>query len=324
MVNKKNRLTLFAGNRKDVEQTGFSLTTINDVLNRSFASAAFFSRGNNFRLTKLNLSNAGFHLDIAKNLEFKISGTYKTLSSASPLFNVDYFADAAHTQIKSDINQAEFDVSLRYTPKRVSFGYGVERGVSNEARFPIVFLSYTKGLKGVFNSDFNYQKLQLYYNQPFLIGGVGRMHSTLELGKTFGAVPLLLMDVVPGNQTLFMAPNTFDLLNYYEFITDKYASLHIENNFNGRFFSRIPLLRKLNLREIVGIRGVIGSVSDQNKALNASGLSYTAPTHIYWEWHAGIANILKVIRIDFVFRGNYKDIPGATKFAIKGGAGFYF
>lgn len=324
MIDKRSRLTVFAGNRKDIEQTGFSLTTINDVLNRSFASAAFFTRGDNFRLTDLNLTNTGFHLDVAKNLEFKFSSTYKTLASASPLFNVDYFTNSSHTEIKSNIKQAEFDVSLRYMPKRVNFGYGVERGVSNEARFPVLYLSYTKGLKGVFNSDFNYQKLQFYYNQPFLLGGVGRMHSTIEIGKTFGAVPILLMNAVPANQTLFMAPNTFDLLNYYEFVTDQYASFHIENNFNGRILSRVPLLRNLNLREIAGIRGIIGNVSAENIALNASDITYRAPTHMYWEWHVGVANILKIIRIDFVYRGNYKDLPGATKYTIKGGAGFYF
>jgi len=324
MLDKKSRFTIFGGNRKDVEQTGVSLTSVNDVLNRSFASAAFFSRGNNFRLTNLNLTNIGFNFEPVKNLELKLSGTYKTLASASPLFNVDYFINASHTLKKSNITESEVDVSIKYTPKRVSFGYGVERGETNVGRFPILYLSYTKGLKGFINSDFDYQKLQFFYKQPYQLGGFGRMHSTLEIGKTFGAVPILLMDAVPGNQTLFIRSNTFDLLDYYEFVTDKYAALHLENNFNGRLFSRIPMLRKLNLRTIVGVRGIIGDVSQKNINLNASGITYRAPTHMYWEWHAGIANILKIIRIDFVFRGNYKDIPGATKFAIKGGAGFYF
>lgn len=324
MLDKKSRFTLFAGHRKDIEQTGFSLTTINDVLNRSFASASFFTRGDNYRLTNLDLTNTGFELEPIKNVEFKVSGTHKILSSASPLFNVDFYTDDAHTQVKSEIAQSEVDVSLRFTPKRKNFGYGVERGVSNEARFAILFLSYTKGIKGFMNSDFDYQKLQFYYNQPFLIGGIGRMHTTLEVGKTFGTVPVLLMNAVPANQTLFMAPNTFDLLNYYEFVTDQYASLHIENNFNGQIFARFPLLRRLNLREIAGVRGIIGNVSAENIALNASGITYKAPTHMYWEWHVGVANILKIIRIDLVYRGNYKDMPGANKFGIKGGAGIYF
>ena len=146
----------------------------------------------------------------------------------------------------------------------------------------------------------------------------------LELGKTFGEVPLTLLDAVPGNQTLFTAPRTFDLLDYYEFITDEYASVHIEHNFNGRIFSRIPFLRKVNLREIIGARAVVGSLSEGNIAINKFDLVGKAPITPYYEYHIGVDNIFKILRIDFVFRGNYLDLPGATKFAIKGGLGFYF
>jgi len=323
LLDNKNRFIISAGNRRDVEQTGVSLTTVNDVLNRSFASAAFFTRGNNFRLTKLNLSKISLAFEPLKNVNFKLSGTYKTLRSAAPnLFNVDYFDKLGN--IKSIVNQSEVDLSVRFTPKRKTFGFGVERGIINEGKYPTLFLSYTQGIRGLLNSDFNYKKLQFYYRQPFQLGAFGRLTTTVEVGKTFNAVPLTLLDVVPGNQTLFTATRTFDLLDYYEFVTDQYASFHLENNFNGRLFSRVPGLRKLNLRAIIGIRGVVGTISDKNKAINASSLTYRAPTKMYYEYHFGVGNILKLLRIDFVFRGDYKNIPGATKFAVKGGIGFYF
>src|SRR5690606_34366460 len=149
------------------------------------------------------------------------------------------------------------------------------------------------------------------------IGAYGRLTSTIEAGKTFGEVPLGLLNVVPGNQSYFSIYNSFSQLDYYEFVTDTYTSLHLEHNFNGRFFSRIPFLRKLNLREIVGIRGVWGEVSQANKDLNASGLTYLAPTDkIYYEYSVGVGNIFKVFRIDFNFRGNYLDTPGARNFGI--------
>ena len=102
-------------------------------------------------------------------------------------------------------------------------------------------------------------------------------------------------------------------------------SLHVEHNFNGRLFSRIPLLRKLNLREIVGIRGVWADISDENIALNASGLIYQAPSEDpYWEYSFGVGNIVKIFRIDFNFRGNYLDNPDARKFGVTGTFGFHF
>ena len=323
MINKKNRIIISAGNRRDVEQTGVSLTTSNDVLNRSFASAAFFTRGENFRLTDLNLTNLALDIEPVQNLNFRLGATYKTLKSAAPdLFNVNYFDENGNEFSK--VKQTELDLAITYSPGRKNAGFGVERQISNEGRHPILYASYTKGLKGFLNSDFDYDKLQFYYKHRILFGGLGKLNYVLEVGKTFGEVPLTLLDAVPGNQTLFTATRTFDLLDYYEFVTDQYASLHIEHNFNGRIFSRLPLLRKLNLREIIGARAVVGSLSEENIALNVFDLSNKAPNKPYYEYHIGVGNIFKLLRIDFVFRGNYLDLPGATKFAIKGGVGFYF
>jgi len=164
----------------------------------------------------------------------------------------------------------------------------------------------------------------LYYKQPIVIGALGVSNLTVELGKTFGKIPLGLMSVVPGNQTYFIIDNTFSNLNFYEFVTDEYATFNWQHDFNGRIFARIPFLRKLNLREIIGAKGVYGTISDENKAINASGLTYLAPEKPYWEYNVGVGNIFKVFRIDFTWRGNYRDVPDASNFTIKGSFGFYF
>ena len=324
MLNSKNRLTIGAGNRRDVEQIGVSLTTTNDVLGRSFASSSFFASGDNSKLTSINLSNAFVSIEPKKNLIVQLGTSYRTLKSASPeTFNLDYWVDEAQQIKKSNVVQSEIDFSVRYTPNRKTIGYGVEQNEVSDT-YSTLFLNYSKGIKGVFDSDFNYQKIQLYYRQPILIGGFGRMFTTFEVGKTFGEVPLGLLNVVPGNQSYFTIENTYALLDYYEFITDTYASLHVEHNFNGRFFSKIPLLRKLNLRELVGIKGIWGEISDKNIALNASNINYKAPTKGYYEYSVGVGNIFKVFRIDFSWRGNYKNMPNANKFAVKGAFGFHF
>ena len=138
--------------------------------------------------------------------------------------------------------------------------------------------------------------------------------------------PWDFLNVIPGNQTLFSIYNTFPNLDFYEFVTDTYASVHLEHNFNGRLFSRIPLLRKLNLREIVGLRGVWGDLSDENIQLNSpTNIPLIAPSdQIYWEYSFGVGNIFKIFRIDFNFRGNYLDNPDARPFSVTGTFGFNF
>ena len=324
MLNPKSRFTVGLGNRRDVEQIGVSLTTTNDVMGRSFASSSLFSSGDNSKLTSINLSNFFISIEPRHNLNFKIGASYRTLESASPeTFNLDYWVDKENNIKKADVSQSEIDFTVTYTPNRKTIGFGVERNEVTDT-YSTLFLNYSKGIKGLFNSDFDYQKVQFYYRQPILIGGLGRMFTTFEAGKTFGEVPLGLLNVVPGNQSYFTIENTYSLLDYYEFVTDTYASLHVEHNFSGKFFSRIPLFRKLNLREIVGAKAVWGDISDKNIALSASNINYVAPSKVYYEYSVGVGNIFKVFRIDFSWRGNYREMPNANNFAIKGAFGFHF
>ncbi|MEC4049517.1 DUF5686 family protein [Flavobacterium sp. SUN046] len=323
MIEKKNRIIISGGNRRDVEQIGASLTTTNDVLGRSFASSSLFSTGTNGKLTNINLSTLAIEFEPVKNLIFSTAFSYRTLQSASSVFSLDYYTDDTYTTTKSMVKQSEISLQIEYTPKKQSIGYGVERRVLDNpySRF---FINYGEGLKGVMNSDFDYRKIQLYYRQPIVIGPIGRSNFTLELGKTYGQVPLGLLSIIPGNQSYFNIENTFNNLNYYEFVSDQYATFQWEHNFQGKIFARIPMLRKLNWREIIDFKSAYGSVSDQNRLINASGLQYNAPKNPYWEYSAGIGNIFKVFRLDFSWRGNYRDMPGANNFAIKGSFGFYF
>lgn len=324
LLDKKSRLIISGGNRRDVEQTGANLTSSTDVLGRSFASSSVINTSTNDKLTNVNLTTLALEIEPLRNFVIRGSGTYRTLESASPTFSLDYFDADSPTGISGDIEQFEGALSLSYFPKRQMTGFGVERLAKNDG-FASLFAQVTRGDKSILNSDFNYTKVQFSYIQPWQLGGFGRLTTTIEAGKTFGDVPLGLLNAVPGNQSVFSIYNTFSQLDFYEFVTDTYTSFHLEHNFNGRIFSRIPLLKKYNLRAIAGIRGVLGSISDGNDALNATGVPYLAPNEdIYYEYSVGVGNIFKILRIDFNFRGNYLDLPDARSFGVTGSFGFYF
>ena len=323
MIDKKNRVILSGGNRRDVEQIGASLTTTNDVLGRSYASSGLFTSGANGKLTNINLSTIAAEIEPVKNLTFQLGFSYRTLESASSTFRLDYFTDATLTTTKSEVKQSEINLQVEFTPKKKTIGYGVERR-DVDAPYSRFFINYSQGFKGLIDSDFDYQKIQMYYKQPIIIGAIGRSNFTMELGKTFGQIPLGLMSVIPGNQTYFIIDNTFSNLNFYEFVADQYATFQWQHDFNGKIFSRIPYLRKLNLREIIGIKGVYGTVTNENKLINDSDLTYKSPEKPYWEYNAGVGNIFKVFRLDFSWRGNYRNLPETSNFTVKGSFGFYF
>ncbi len=324
LLDKKTRLIISGGNRRDVEQIGGSLTASTDVLGQNRASAVSgFGTGND-KLTTLNLSVLNIEMEPVKNLVLSIGGNYRTLESASETFSLDYFDPREPGTISDEVRQYETNIALFYYPGRKMTGYGVERYEANDyySRF---FAQLSLGSESLFNSDFKYTKLQFSYSQPWQIGGFGRLYTTVEAGKIFGDVPLGLLSVVPGNESVFSGYNVFTQLDFYEFITDTYTSVYLLHNFNGRLFSRIPLLRKLNLREFVSLRGVWGDISQGNIDLNASGLEYLAPNDkIYYEYGFGIGNIFKFIRVDFNWRGNYLELPDAKKFRVTIALGFHF
>ena len=325
LLDKKNRFIISGGNRRDIEQIGASLTSSTDVLGRSLASSAVFTVGANDKLTSINLTSIAVELEPWRNVIFRIGGNYRTLESASPTFSLDYNTPNG---VASEIKQYETTFSVSYFPQRKMTGFGVERLEINDD-YAHLFAQISRGDKSVFNGDFDYTKLQMSYIQPWQIGGIGRLTTTIEAGKTFGAVPLGLLSVIPGNQSYFSIYNTFSQLEYYEFVSDTYTSLNFEHNFNGRFLSRIPFLRKFNLREIVGIRGVWGEISDENIALNTTSnpnsIPLVAPNDkVYYEYSFGVGNIFKIFRIDFNFRGNYLENPNARKFGVTGTFGFHF
>lgn len=327
LIGRKHRIILSGGHRQDVEQLGASLTTTNDILGRSFASSSLFAAGGNFSLTNIRLTSANIEIEPIKNFTLELGINHRSLQSASPRFSLDYFSTLPDTQgnggiTKNNINQTEASLVIGYTSGRKPIGVGVERTFV-DAPYSKFFVNISHGFKGVLNSDFQYNKLQLYYKKPIIIGGIGRLNVITEFGKTFGTVPLGLMSIVPGNQTFFTIENTFNTLNFYEFESDTYGTISLQHNFGGRIFSRIPYLRKLNWRETIGVKGVYGSITDANKAINATGLIYKAPDQGFWEYNAGIGNIFKVFKIEASWRGTYIT-PQTTNFAVKGSFGFYF
>jgi hypothetical protein len=97
---------------------------------------------------------------------------------------------------------------------------------------------------------------------------------------------------------------------------------------NGLIFNRIPLIRKLNWREVIGFRGMYGNLSDKNRPDNLNtGPLYKFPykdeayhylgSTPYMELSLGIENIFRVLRVDYVRRLTYRDYPEIDKEGIR-------
>lgn len=319
MFNKVNRWTIGAATRRDIVQLGEHPIKHN-IMRRSFTSSSFLARGDNPNLSNINEVQIFSSIEPIKNLEIRIDGSVQSISSVNPSrFNTDYHLN---NEIRKNLNDSHISVSIIAKPLATYSETGVERK-EQTANTPTIALKYTKGIQGLFNADFGYNKLQLIYTQPIPAGTWGKSILHLEAGKNFEPLPLALQNIIPGNQSLTIIKGAFSQLNYYELVADKYATIHLEHYFNGKIFSHIPFIKNLKWKEIAIFRAAIGSLSDASKNMNVEKI-YSAPDQqIYYEYGFGIENIglgnFRIFRVDFNWRGNYLYKPNAPKFGIKAG-----
>ena len=239
-------------------------------------------------------------------------------------FNYEYQKTPTTTALKENITTSEirFLARLAYKEKFID---GEFSRVSLGTHYPIVQAQYTLGIKNLFFSDYNYQKLTVNVDDRIRINPIGYFDYVLECGKVWNPLPYPLLELHGGNETYIFDMYAYNSMNYYEFVSDEYASATISHHFDGFFLNRIPLMRKLKWREVVGAKALIGRVNDQNKSL------LIFPEHLYaldrgpyFEATTGIENIFKIFRVDAVWRLSYLDNPKAVPFSIKASLQFSF
>ncbi|MCW3083669.1 MAG: hypothetical protein JWP12_1035 [Bacteroidetes bacterium] len=240
-------------------------------------------------------------------------------------FHYEYQKTSSETAYLDHITTSEIRLLARlaYNEKYVQGEFTrVALGVT---KYPVIQAQYTLGVKNLFGGNYNYQKLTVNWDHRVRVAPIGYFDYVLEYGKIWGAVPYPLMEIHGGNETYIYDLYAYNAMNYYEFVSDEYASATFSHHFDGFFLNRIPLMRKLKWREVIGGKALIGKVSDKNRQLlnfpdHLSDL-HTGP---YFETSAGIENIFKVLRIDGVWRLSYLDNPRAIPFVIKASLQFNF
>ncbi|HMC97923.1 MAG TPA: DUF5686 family protein, partial [Flavobacteriales bacterium] len=134
-----------------------------------------------------------------------------------------------------------------------------------------------------------------------------------------GALPYPLLIIHSGNETFYEDDGAFNTMRYFEFLSDRYAQVFVEHHFEGLFFNRIPLFRRLKWREVFVAKAVTGSL-DLEKHLKEMLLlpgMFSLNNGPYVEVSAGVENILKVLRVDGIWRMRYNDHPGTSPFALR-------
>lgn len=218
-----------------------------------------------------------------------------------------------------DVNSiitSEVSLGVRFA-FRENFVTGEFERVSLGSRWPIINVRADFGMKGVLGSQYRYQKLTANVFDKIPLGPFGTLEYTFEGGRTWEVLPYPLQFVHAGNESIFQNNQAFNTMDYFEFVSDKYASLRLEHHFEGLFFNKIPLFQKLKWRELIGINAIYGNFDKANlKEMLLPARTYGFDNRPFAEAYVGIENIFKLIRIDAIWRLSYLDHPDAHKFGV--------
>lgn len=229
----------------------------------------------------------------------------------------------------------EASVELRYAPHE-QFYIGKLYRVPIINKYPIISLRYAAGIKNLFGGEYNYHNLDLNFYKRFYLPAIGYTDITTDFGYLIGKVPFPLAFIHHANQTYAYQLQSFNLMNFLEFVSDHYAAAYVDHYFNGFFFNKIPLLKKLKWREVIEAKILFGGLraeNDPNKNPDAVKFPLTngkpetfslTNQQPYIEAGFAIANIFKLVRVDFIKRFTYLNHPEIPTWGIRARAKFDF
>lgn len=231
------------------------------------------------------------------------------------------------TNYVKELTQSEIELKLRWAPKE-KFTQTKWNRYRVQPEHPVFTLTHTAGIKRVLGSDYNYQHTEFSFEKRFWFSAFGYTDCIIKAGKVWNEVPFPLLIMPNANLSYTIQKESYDLMNAMEFFNDEYFSWDLTYYMNGLIFNRIPLIRKLNWREVITCRGMYGRLNEKNRPNPANtGNLYKFPYENdeyhylngkpYVEVAVGIENIFRVLRVDYVRRITYTDLPGIDKNGIR-------
>jgi hypothetical protein len=183
------------------------------------------------------------------------------------------------------------------------------KSVKIKSNQPVFELRLASGIKGTFDGENNYFKYYASISQKFRIKRFGQLSYNVYAGQVYGdSLPFMLLELHPGNEFYTYNTNGFNLMNRFEYYSDKYVGIQVEHNIEKKLINLIPFLRKAKVRQFWNFKAVSGDMSMKNRIFNRTDYGEyqlrTLRGKTYIEVGTGFDNLFKFFRIDFIWRFN--------------------
>ncbi|MEO7311160.1 MAG: DUF5686 family protein [Chitinophagaceae bacterium] len=304
---KHPRMSLYLGYQDDIDN---GPVMYDDISQDNVFSFAIRKPGVFRKFLKSKETKFEFFKETVSGFSVQFTASSKAYTPLRGLPTKAELPKAANDQL----NNFETGIKLRYAYLERFYESSFNR-TSFGSDWPIVEMKYAHGWSGVFSSSYKYDKAHVSIHDWVKIPPNGELFYNAYVGKVWGTLPYMLLEMHPGNDLYYYNKYVFNLMNRFEYISDAYAGVQVEHNFGNRLFRIIPLLRKLKIRQFWNAKLLTGKLSDANIQLNFVGnhsfKSLNGKSYI--ELGTGIDNILKVLRLDLVWRVSPKPLPTDNK-----------
>jgi hypothetical protein len=315
IIDRKRWTTVGIRVRRDLGRVGIDDENLaDDYLFLAASRFGIFRRGFYFDEYRFN-----FQREVVKGFSQRIAFRYNTFS---PEFDFGYYAIPGDVNsLTSYFQRAEVVFESRLSRDELFLQYDNERVSLGPQKWPVITFRYSRGIKGVGGSDFEYDKFRLTLVKRVPMGPLGTGRLTLTGEYTDDILPYPLLSLHIGNETPFYTDIVYSLMNFGEFFSDQFVSLQYRQHFEGFLLNRIPLMRKLHWR-LTGLANVIyGNLSEENLNISdplpfPAGNSNITWKRPYLELGYGVENIFRFFRVDFVHRLSYLENDRARSFGV--------
>ena len=265
--------------------------------------------------------------DFEQEWGLKLFANAKT-EKVAPIGNIVLERLSDHKQL-ANIRYTEATVGFRYAPGETFINTKQHRWPLN-LDAPVFRLQHTMGFSGLLGGQYNYNFTEAeVYKRFWMPMNWGKLDIRIKSGAQWNRVPFPLLIMPVANLSYVLEDETFNLINNMEFLNDRYASMEMRWDLNGKIFNRIPLLSRLKWREFIGVKCLWGKLTDKNNPYLAENqqsdilMAFPDGCYImdgknpYWELSLGIHNIFKILHVEYVRRLNYLDLPTANKQGVR-------
>ena len=248
---------------------------------------------------------------------------------SNPLPSIIYpETDVSKLLHNGKLRTTELRFELEIAPGR-TFINTKQRRIAINLEAPVITLSHSMGLNGVLGGQYRYNFSEVGLLKRFWLRSWGKFDVQLHAGAQWDKVPFPLLIMPAANLSYIVQRGTFNLINNMEFLNDRYASVDLGWDMNGKIFNRIPLLKKLKWREFIGFKGLWGSLTDKNNPLLLQNIGdeklmyFPEGSHVmnpkrpYMELIVGVHNIFKLFHVQYVRRLNYNELHTARKQGVR-------